>query len=220
MRIVGLLVLIAWVFGGNVKADIVWTSDVTVVGYDYAYGGGFSAEDTGTGISFAGSCFNSDGCSESSMVYRTFTVTSPGTFNVSGDLTASGTSFSCSPAGCRPYAASGGSFDDTDSVGTLTFDLVANGYNQTDPCSICQASITLSDSNSFVIALDAGDYGLSETYDDGFGGTGSSSSSYSGDLSITPTPEPSTVPPLVGFTGCLLLYFRKLRRGRTPGNNG
>jgi hypothetical protein len=212
MRLVRTLFMILPCFLAIAAADtlppsLVWTGDPT------SYGGIANATDTGMAIS--DSCLPGPNCFSSDAWTRTFTVTSPGTFVLSGSVTENAGASNCDPFACSPSASISNTFTLLTSVmfasGGLDLSGSGSATSPTGCGTQCGAFINLSDAESVDVNLGIGNYTLLGDYNESTNSTGDMYVELQGDLNLVPTPEPREAVVLLVLPFVTLLWRRRYR---------
>jgi hypothetical protein len=223
MRCVGMLLLIGLgcVIAASADAlpSLVWDGDPTV----QANGGEqVDSYGTTTGMEMGGACYAPDNqCFLNFDVQRNFTVTSPGTFVLTGSVYNDVESYDCDPGGCpSPSYAElypGTSFD----VSPVGFGFSFSGsgvagpvYASYTPYDCCGSEVTLdmTDTRTELLTLDVGNYTLGEAYNGSAFGSGDTQIVFSGDFSLVPTPEPIGDIPMLAAAMLIALGLRSRPR--------
>jgi hypothetical protein len=146
----------------------------------------------------------------SGVAFRDFTVTSPGTFVVSGSVNVSMGASNCIPIECNTssFLIFGFSLSNDLSPG------IEFGGSDSAFSPNTEVDSSLSDSQSAVIGLAVGDYVLTEDLYGHAIGSGSLGWDFNGDFSLVPTPEPIQLPGLAVAIILLACLRGKIRPTR------
>ncbi len=212
------LLLLASCFVAIASADslppsLVWTADP--IAYALDTGTGALAEATDTGMTVDGGCVAfGPSCGADFIWYRTFTVTSPGTFVLSASASDELGAFNCwAGGGCASSATVSASFTVSD---LLTFSTILSGSGSaTNPATCppigCQVSLDLTDSETSLITLGVGNYELFETYNGYADASGNLTIDFQGQFSLVPTPEPKADIAVIGLAFAIMLLLKRTR---------
>src|ERR1035438_260943 len=119
-RLLLLFVTVAVLARSDLPA-LVWTADPTTY---VAFGSG-NANATSSGMQVSGFCFETDTrCGVQASFFRYFTVTSPGTFVISGSIENEVNSDNCIPIACEPSASVTSSFNVTSGFLAIPYPVV------------------------------------------------------------------------------------------------
>jgi hypothetical protein len=206
----------------------IWTGDAVLSPQLQAIDGGLIT--TPNGFDFTASCDSYVGCGGNFEVDRNFTVSSPGSFVLSTDITAGGSDFNCGIFSCQPYAFLSASYRTSSSIcpgvssvclGADQLDIAGSGSSASgttdmsgigcqDVGSDCAAFLNLSDARSVSVDLGVGDYTLDQMYSVMVSGNGFTefSASFDTTLIAAPEPRPSTALLAVAFFASLCLRHR------------
>jgi hypothetical protein len=133
---------------------LIWTQTVDV--WDY-----------GDGISVGVGCGNNYGCTFTQTFDRTFTVTSPGLFDLSTLDDFGVTAYSCTPGGCESFAEANGDVTNVNSIiGPVSFnETAANSGESIQPCNgapYCGTGVNFEATADGLLFLPLGDYTLQD----------------------------------------------------------